>query len=78
MNRYQEFFVEDAKGRAFVKQLYELIDSEHAHAEDEPELALEHTQRAKGIREVVNLIQSLSAGTKKGRSPISDSTDNAV
>lgn len=65
MSKMRDFFVESDEGVEFVKSLYALIDSEHERAENEPEHSRDHTQRANGIRIVVNEIKRKSA-LKKG------------
>lgn len=61
-NAYKQFFQVNEAGKAFMEQLQFLIDAEHTKAEDKPDLARDHVQRAKGIREVVSHINSLTAG----------------
>ena len=64
---YQSFFLESVAGQHFVEHLQKLIDIQHRSAENEPELARDYVQRAKGIREVISHIQSVTAKPKKGR-----------
>lgn len=72
---YRAFFLESAAGQHFMKHLPYLIDLQHEAAEKNPELARDYTQRAKGIREVVNHISSVTVKPKsrkenKVKSPI--------
>jgi C4-type Zn-finger protein len=60
---YVTFFGSPA-GEAFLTTIYGMIDTEHEAAEKNPELARDHTQRAKGIREVTNIIKSMTAKDK--------------
>jgi hypothetical protein len=53
---YRNFFIKSEEGRAFVEFIESLINSEHEKAENKPELARDHAQRAKGMREVLNHI----------------------
>lgn len=48
---YQSFFLKTETGKYFIDKLDEMINSEHEKAENSPELARDHVQRAKGIRE---------------------------
>lgn len=64
-NRFKEFFMDMPEGQQYQKQLRELIDGNHVKAENDPEHARDHTQRAKGIREAIALVQSLSADDYK-------------
>lgn len=66
---YVQFF-ESPAGLELLTTLATMIDSEHQHAEDNPELARDHTQRAKGMRSVQNIIKSLQIGVKS----LSDTT----
>lgn len=67
MNRYRDFFIESPEGQQFVKSLLALIDSNHEKGENEPELARDYMQRAKGIREVLAHIQVITAVSGKKR-----------
>ncbi len=58
-------FFTSPDGQEVLKTITGMIDSEHAKAEDNPERALAHTQRAKGIREVLSLLQSFTAELNK-------------
>lgn len=62
---YRNFFKDSPAGQHFMEQLDRLIESSHQKAEDEPESARDHMQRAKGKREVVGLINSLMTEAKK-------------
>lgn len=65
---YQQFFTKTEPGKQFIDMMNRLIADAHERAENDPELARDHVQRAKGVREVVNLLNSLMAIPKKGRS----------
>ena len=64
-NPYRSFFIEHPKGKEFMQALDELIASKHRDAENDPDHARDHVQRAKGVREVTSLINSLSAEESK-------------
>jgi hypothetical protein len=64
---YQNFFIKDTQGQHFMETLNDLIKSEHEAAESNPELSRDHTQRAKGIRIVIEHITSVSAERKKAK-----------
>lgn len=64
--RYKDFFRESPAGQHFIEKLEELINAQHQKAEDDPTLARDYTQRAKGVRETIAIINSLTAGVKKG------------
>lgn len=68
---YQQFF-ESPAGLEFVKTLTDIIDNQHQKAENEPERASAYTQRAKGIREALQVIQSVTAerNPQKNKSPV--------
>lgn len=53
---YRNFFIKSEEGKEFMESLKKLIESEHEKAEKNPELARDHAQRAKGIREVLDHI----------------------
>lgn len=57
---YRNFFIESVEGKHFVNWLKEIIESEHEKAEKTPELSRDHTQRAKGAREVLDHIKSVT------------------
>lgn len=68
MNKiWREFFIDSVEGQRFMERLQQMIDSQHEDAEKSPELARDHTQRAKGIREVIGMVKSSTAksGVKK-------------
>lgn len=55
---YIVFFASPA-GLQLLTTITGMIDSNHEKAENVPEHARDHVQRAKGNREVLNLIKSL-------------------
>lgn len=63
---YRTFFKESEAGRQFEKTLLRLIDSAHESAENDPDHARDYTQHAKGIRQVIDHIASVSVEPKKG------------
>lgn len=65
MSILRDFFVHSSDGQEFVKSLYVLIDQEHQRAEAEANSARDHTQKAKGIRIVIDEIKRKTA-LKKG------------
>lgn len=58
---YQNFFLKSEAGKEFISKLHEIIDSNHRKGEKDPALARDYSQRASGIREVQEHIQSLTA-----------------
>jgi polyhydroxyalkanoate synthesis regulator phasin len=70
MNRtaYQNFFIKTEEGKDFIKEILRQIAANHELAEKDPELARDYVQRAKGNREILEHIQSVTAEPKKGKS----------
>lgn len=66
-DRYRSFFLDSQEGTDFIKALNERIDNEHQSAEKNPELARDHTQRAKGIRVALEQINIVTSKARKGR-----------
>lgn len=64
---YRAFFIESPEGAEYVAKLNQLIVSQHEKAENDPLLARDYTQRAKGIREAISLISSLTTDAKKSK-----------
>jgi hypothetical protein len=58
---YQAFFTKAEAGKAFMATLEATIDANHRKAEDDPALAPAYTQRAAGIREIIEHIQVVTA-----------------
>lgn len=58
---YQSFFLKNEAGKQFMTSIEKMIESQHAQAENTPELARDYAQRAKGVREVMSHIKSLTA-----------------
>lgn len=56
---YREFFVKSEAGKDFMIKLQSFIDNNHSKAEYTPESARDYTQRAKGIREIKDVIYSI-------------------
>jgi hypothetical protein len=61
---YKGFFDTD-KGKMFLTQLETMINLNHKSAEDDPEFARDHVQRAKGNRQVLDHIKIVLGGVKK-------------
>lgn len=57
---YQQFFDSPA-GLHFKHNLDVIIDTQHTTAENDPDKSRDYMQRAKGVREVINHINSVSA-----------------
>lgn len=62
---YQGFFVKSEAGNHFMSEVVRLIVDEHERAEKNPELARDHTQRAKGVRLIKSHIDSVLAERSK-------------
>lgn len=60
---YEVFFKSPA-GLQCLTSINALIDSNHQQGEDNPDLARDYMQRAKGNREVLNHITSMINNTK--------------
>jgi hypothetical protein len=58
---YRNYFLKSEPGRYFMEQLDKQLDDNHRAAENDPELARDYVQRAKGIREIQVHIESVSA-----------------
>jgi len=61
---YQNFFLKTDEGKEFLKTLGKLIDTAHEKAEKSAEEARDFTQQAKGVRQVVEHIQSVTTEIK--------------
>lgn len=64
---YQTFFLKNEAGKAFIASVNDLIEDTHKAAESLPELSRDYVQRAKGMREVLQHINSLTAERKTTR-----------
>lgn len=62
---YEQFFVKSEAGGHFMAELNRLLDSNHTDAENTPELSRDFVQRAKGVREIVQHIESVMTEVKK-------------
>ena len=62
---YTAFFMSNEAGKEFMQTLSTIIDTNHTAAENAPELSRDHVQRAKGVREVIAHIQSITADRSK-------------
>lgn len=56
-NAYKAFFLNSEAGKALVEQIYAVIDSNVGKAMDTN--SLDHLSRAKGNREIVDLIDNV-------------------
>lgn len=64
---YQNFFIKSEEGKAFMAELIRIIDSFHAKAESDGDKARDYSQQAKGVRSIVEHIQSVTTEVKKGK-----------
>lgn len=64
-NAYKEFFRKSEAGQYFLAELTRLHEHFHAEAEKDPESAVANTQRAAGIRSVLNHIRDIVTEVKK-------------
>jgi hypothetical protein len=62
---YAAFFLKNEEGQKLLTAIEGIISSQHELAEKSPELARDHTQRAKGARLVQEHIQSVLGGVKR-------------
>ena len=62
---YQNFFLKTDEGKAFVAELDRLINDAHQKAEKDADKSRDYTQQAKGVRQVIEHIQSVTADIKK-------------
>jgi len=67
MSAYDQFFNKSEEGKHFMLAVDEIIDSAHRLAENDPVFARDNVQRAKGAREVLKHIQSVTTLIKKGK-----------
>lgn len=67
MNRtaHQAYWNSEA-GRDLLEQIQGLIAANYVNGEREPERAGVHLARAAGVREVLTVVQSISAPSKSG------------
>lgn len=64
---YREFFFKSEAGQEFMKEISRLIATSHEEAEKSPELARDYVQRAKGNRQLLEHITSVTTEVKKGK-----------
>jgi RNase P subunit RPR2 len=64
---YREFFLKSEAGKEFVKEVERLITNNHEEAEKNPELSRDYVQRAKGNRQLLEHITSVTTEIKKGK-----------
>ena len=64
-NKYAEFFFESAEGQAYIHTLEEMIAQKHYKSEQDGDLSRDFSKEARGIREALNLVKSLSTGSKQ-------------
>jgi hypothetical protein len=65
---YEQFFFKSDAGRHFLKSVTDQIETYHKQAEQVPEFSRDLVQTAKGCREVLNHITSVTTTIKKGKS----------
>lgn len=67
--QYKEFFTDSDAGQEYIKAIESRIESVHGEAERtiDQESSFAYVQRAKGIREVLELTRSLQMEVKKPR-----------
>jgi len=65
---YEQFFYKTEAGSDFLLSIEQLIEQAHTKGEESPEHSRDYMQNARGVRSVLSLIQSKSAGVKKGKS----------
>jgi hypothetical protein len=58
-SKYQSFFAKNDAGKYFMEQLTNQIAEDHRKAENDPALARDYVQRAKGARQVIDHINSV-------------------
>ncbi len=58
-------FLKTEYGKYFVSIVEGIISTNHESAEENPELARDHTQRAKGAREVLDHLRSVVLDRRK-------------
>lgn len=63
---YNAFFNKTDAGKYFIAHIEESIKTAHEDAEKTPELSRDYTQRAKGLRIVLDHITSVGTEVKKG------------
>ena len=64
---YTAFFKQSEAGKQFMQTIDTMISSQHEKGEKEPDHARDYSQRAKGIREILSKIQSVTADQRAPR-----------
>lgn len=64
---YRTFFLKTAEGQAFMSTLEQFIEQLHQLAEKDPDKARDQVQQARGVRQVIEHIQSVTAQTRKSK-----------
>jgi len=64
---YDKFFNKSDEGKYFINYVKSIIDKSHKLSEDNPELAMAYSQKAKGARDIIQHIQSVTTVIKKGK-----------
>lgn len=62
---YQAFFIKSEAGKEFVASVLKVISTNHGNAENEPDHARDYVQRAKGARQILDHIASVTAEKKE-------------
>jgi hypothetical protein len=64
---YDQFFNKTDAGKYFIEYVNSYVAGQHDKAEDNPELARDFTQSAKGAREIMKHIRSFDIDLIKGK-----------
>lgn len=64
---YDRFFHQSDEGKYFIDYVKGIIEDAHTSAENDPEFAIAYTQKARGVREILKHIQSVTTVIKKGK-----------
>jgi hypothetical protein len=67
LRAYKAFFVESPAGQEFMQELTRLINSAHEDAEEDPNLARDYTQHARGVRQVIGYINGSLTEINRGK-----------
>lgn len=62
---YDQFFNKSEEGKYFVDYVKSFIDGQHDKAENDPDHARDYAQSARGAREILNHISSVTTITKR-------------
>lgn len=62
---YEGFFAKHEAGKHFIEAIEAIITSNHEKAENDPDKSRDYVQRARGVRDVIEHINSVQGGSKK-------------